>query len=102
MTLEETIVAVWRQILLEGAAAAEVEGVKCPTQCTSTNRLWQVDFAFAGRRLRGIEQNPNTKSRWAAMARSGKRVMQFLEGGRHVAAVVNGKAIFYGKGKAAK
>ena len=43
-----------------------------------------------GRELRGLEQNPETKSRWAKMAREGKKVMQFLEGGRYVAVVVDG------------
>ena len=36
-------------------------------------------------------QNPDTKSKWAAMARQGKKVMQFLEGGKYVAAVVDGR-----------
>ena len=75
MTLEETLVSVWQQILVERAGAAEIDGVKHPALRTSTNRLWQVDFNFEGRPLRGVEQNPNTKSRWAQLARSGKRVM---------------------------
>ena len=39
--------------------------------------------------FRGLEQNPDTKSRWAKMAPEGKKVMQFLEGGRYVAVVVD-------------
>jgi len=50
-----------------------------------------VDFVFEGENSRGLEQNPDTKSRWAQMARSGKKVMQFLSGGRYVANVVDGK-----------
>jgi hypothetical protein len=46
--------------------------------------------------IRGLEQNPETKSRWAQMARSGKKVMQFLSEGRYVANVVDGKMTFYG------
>ncbi|MGA7913767.1 MAG: hypothetical protein WCA00_00925 [Candidatus Acidiferrales bacterium] len=102
MTLEETLVSVWRQILLDRAAAAEIAGVKYPATRTATNRLWQVDFNFEGHPLRGIEQNPKTKSRWAQLARSGKRVMQFLDGGRYLAVVVNGKVTLYGKPKTAK
>jgi hypothetical protein len=45
----------------------------------------------------GIEQNPKTKSRWAAMARSDKQVMQFIQDGRYVAVVVDGKVGFYSK-----
>ena len=39
---------------------------------------------FEGNGIRGLEQNPATKSRWAQIARSGKKVMQFLENGRYV------------------
>ena len=39
-----------------------------------------------GRRVE--EQNPETKSRWAQMAREGKRVMYFLSEGRYIANVV--------------
>jgi len=46
--------------------------------------------------LRGLGQNPDTKSKWAAMAREGKKVMQFLDGGRYVAVVVDGKVKTYG------
>ena len=31
---------------------------------------------FDGNEIRGLEQNPETKSQWAQLARSGKRVMQ--------------------------
>lgn len=102
MTLEETLVSVWRQILVERAGTAEIDGVKYPAARTSTNRLWQVDFNFEGRPLRGIEQNPKTKSRWAQLARSGKRVMQFLDGGRYLAVVVDSKVTHFGKAKNAQ
>jgi hypothetical protein len=55
-----------------------------------------VDFIFDGNQIRGLEQNPDTKSRWAQMARSGEKVMQFLSEGRYVANVVDGKVTFYG------
>jgi len=48
-----------------------------------------------GRRVE--EQNPETKSRWAQMARERKRVRQFLSEGRYIANVVDGKAKIYGK-----
>jgi hypothetical protein len=48
-------------------------------------------------RLEGLEQNPQTKSRWAQMARSGKKVMQFLSEGRYAANVVDGKVTLYGR-----
>jgi hypothetical protein len=57
-----------------------------------------VDFVFNGNEIRGLEQNPDTKSRWAQMARSGKnkKVMQFLNEGRYVANVVDAKVTLYG------
>jgi hypothetical protein len=47
--------------------------------------------------IRGLEQNPDTKSRWAQLARAGKKVMQFLSEGRYVAVVVDGKVTLYGR-----
>jgi hypothetical protein len=52
--------------------------------------LREVDFVFDGNSIRGLEQNPEMKSRWAQMARSGMKVMQFLGGGRYVANVADG------------
>ncbi len=50
---------------------------------------------FEGTEIRGLEQNPQTKSPWAKLARSGKKVMQFLSEGRYVANVVDGKVTLY-------
>jgi hypothetical protein len=50
----------------------------------------------SGPEIRGLEQNPDTKSNWAQMARAGKKVMQFLSEGRYVANVVDGKVTFHG------
>jgi len=52
--------------------------------------------SFDGNEIRGLEQNPDTKSRWAQLARSGRRVMQFLSEGRYVANVVDGRVTLYG------
>jgi len=49
---------------------------------TPKRGLRQVDFVFDGNKIRGLEQNPDTRSEWAKLARSGKKVMQFLSGGR--------------------
>jgi hypothetical protein len=66
-----------------------------PILRTSKRKLRQIDFKFDGKEIRGLEQNPGTKSRWAAMAREGKRVMQFLVEGRYVAVVVDGDVRLY-------
>jgi hypothetical protein len=95
--LEEALAAVWRQALVENANLVELEGRRFPVLRTQRKRLRQVDFEFEGESLRGIEQNPETKSRWAQLARAGKKVMQFTSGGRYLANVVEGKVTIYRK-----
>jgi len=97
MKLSDALTSVWQQALVEDAKSVELERKMYPIKRTSRNRLRQVDFEFDGVELRGLEQNPETKSRWAQQAREGKKVMQFLSGGRYVANVVDGKATIYGK-----
>ena len=94
--LEEILVKVWRQTLVDGAKSVEIDGKKYPVKTTAKRRLKLVDSRFGDHELRGLEQNPDTKSKWAAMAREGKKVMQFLDGGRYVAVVVDGKVKTYG------
>jgi hypothetical protein len=77
-SLEETLISVWKQALVENATAVILEGGSYSVRRTSRSRLREVDFKFGGQRVRGLEQNPNTTSRWAELAREGKKVMQFL------------------------
>jgi hypothetical protein len=56
------------------------------------------DLTFNGLGLRGIEQNPETGSRWAQLAREGKKVMQFLRNGRYVVVAVDGLVFTYDSG----
>ena len=95
-SLEETLISVWRQALAENARSVTLEDRAFPGRRTSRSRLREVDFEFEGRQLRGLEQNPETASRWAQLARQGKKVMQFLKQRRYFAVVVDGKALFYG------
>jgi hypothetical protein len=95
-SLEDILVSVWRQVLIENSKAVLLDGRTFPVRQTSRSKLREVDFEFEGQTLRGLEQNPNTKSRWAQLARAGKKVMQFLSGGKYVAVVVDGKAQIYG------
>jgi len=98
LSFEETLIKVWRQALVKNADAVELGTKRYPVRKTPKRRLRQVDFVFNENEVRGLEQNPETKSRWAQMARSGKKVMQFLSEGRYVANVVDGKVNFYGRG----
>jgi hypothetical protein len=95
LSLEDALLTVYRQSLVENRKAVSLEEKSFPVRVTAKRKLRQEDFQYEGRELRGLEQNPETKSRWAAMARSGKRVMQFLEGRRYVAVVADGKVHFY-------
>ena len=100
MELEDVLISVWRQSLVDGASTVEIDGHSFPVLTTSRRRLRQIDFRWGDTRIRGLEQNPDTKSRWAALAREGKRVMQFLDGGRYIAVVVDGKVHTYKFGPA--
>src|SRR5271169_5802545 len=95
-SFEQTLVEVWRQTLVENANAVELGKERFPVRRTPKRGLRQVDFEFDGNEIRGLEQNPDTKSRWAQMARADKKVMQFLSEGRYVANVVDGKVTLYG------
>jgi hypothetical protein len=94
-SFDQTLIEVWRQALVENAKTVEIGNVRYPVRRTPKRRLRQVDFVFDGNEIRGLEQNPETKSRWAQLARSGKKVMQFVSGGRYVANVVDGKVTLY-------
>ena len=95
--LDEALLSVWRQALLERKKRIRLADDSYPVQHTSKSKLAQIDFEFAGQRVRGLEQNPATASRWAELARKGANVMQFLINGRYIAAVSDGKVTHFGK-----
>jgi hypothetical protein len=95
MTFEETLIEVWRQALVEKSDVVKLGAESHPVMTSKTKRLRQVAFVFDGKTIMGIEQNPKTKSRWALMARSGKKVMQFIQDRRYVGVVADGKVILY-------
>lgn len=94
-TLEDTLLTVHHQSLIENKKTVTLEDKSFPVRSTAKRKLKQIDFQVDGRELRGLEQNPETKSRWAKMARDGSKVMQFLERGKYVAVVADGKVHFY-------
>lgn len=95
MTLAETLVAVWQQALAEEKSTVIAAGESHRVEKTRAKKLRTVDFAFESHRLTGIEQNPQTKSRWAALARQGKRIMQFSCEGRYIGNVCEGRLVRY-------
>lgn len=96
-SFEETLIEVWRQALVHDAKTIELGTERYAVRRTSKSKLREVDFVSDGQEIRGLEQNPQTKSRWAAMAREGKKVMQFLIEGRFVANVADGKVTLYSR-----
>jgi hypothetical protein len=100
MTLGETLVLVWQQSLADGLEAVNLGNETYPVTVIRTKNLRSVYFSYGELRIVGIEQNPATSSRWAALAREGKRIMQFRCQGRYVANVCEGKLVQYPAWKA--
>jgi hypothetical protein len=95
MTLGDTLVEVWRQVLVDTRPRVELEGRRYRVGTTRAKGLRTVDFDYESLRLSGIEQNPDTSSNWAEQARQGKRVMQFTFERRYVGNVCEGKLVRY-------
>jgi hypothetical protein len=96
-SFEEIATAIWKQVLVQNESVVTVDRKRYPVMTSKAKKLRQVVFDFDGESFIGIEQNPKTKSRWAAMARAGKKVMQFLQAHKYVAVVADGKVTLYGK-----
>jgi hypothetical protein len=100
MTAGETLISVWQQALGEGRQDIELEGETYTVTVSKAKGLRMVEFNAGPCRIVGIEQNPKTESRWAELAREGKRIMQFRCKGRYVANVCEGKLLRYPAWKA--
>ena len=98
-TLENTLLSVWQQTMVDDATVVKLgEGVY-KVRRTSRRRLREVDFPYKDQMIRGLEQNPDTGSRFAKLARDGKKVMQFLIERRYIANVIDGKVLLYAPGR---
>ncbi len=95
MTLGETLIFVWQQSLADGQEEVELGRESYPVTVFRAKKLRSVEFSHGELRIIGIEQNPATSSRWAALAREGDRIMQFRCKGRYVANVCEGKLLRY-------
>lgn len=88
--LEEAFITVWRQALLDRAEVVLLHGQTYAVRRTAKRGLAQVDFQVDGLSFRALQQNPQTSSRWAQLARKGAKVMQFLSNRSYVGVVVDG------------
>src|SRR5512136_3471941 len=95
MTLGETLIEVWRQVLVEGKPRVELAGKSYPVTTTRAKKLRTVRFDCIPYHIDGIEQNPETGSRWALLAREGKRIMQFSLERRYIGNVSDGQLTRY-------
>ena len=95
VTLGETLIAVWKQSMVDGQDEVQLAGHRFPVGRTRAKGLRTVSFSFGDAVLEGIEQNPLTGSRWAKLAEQGQRIMQFRSRGRYVANVCEGKLLRY-------
>ncbi|MBZ5562780.1 MAG: hypothetical protein LAP13_10200 [Acidobacteriia bacterium] len=98
MDAEEIFRSVAQQVFA-GAEEVETPDGRVPVRRTPSKRLRRVEFFVEGNKVVGIEQNPQTASQWAKLAREGHQVMQFREGesGRYIAVVVDDKVTIYGR-----
>jgi hypothetical protein len=87
--IDNSFLSVWRQALVEQKKIVTVGNSTFAVWRTAKHRLAQIDFEVDGLEFRGLEQNSQTKSRWAKMAREGAKVMQFLQAGRYVGVVAD-------------
>jgi hypothetical protein len=95
MTLGETLTLVWQQALADGQEDVELGHESSPVTVFRAKKLQSVNFRYGDLRIIGIEQNPATSSRWAALAREGSRIMQYRCKGRYVANICEGKLLRY-------
>ncbi len=99
MTLRETLLSVWQQVLVDGKLEVGVDGVCYPVIVFRAKGLRSVEFQFVNLRIVGVEQNPAASSHWAELARQGNRIMQFRCKGSYVANVCEEKLVRYPKWK---
>ncbi len=95
MTLGETLIEVWQQVMVEGKTRVELADKSYPVTTTRAKKLRAARFDYESHRIDGIEQNPETGSRWALLAREGKRIMQFSFERRYIGNVSEGKLTRY-------
>ena len=65
MTLAETLVSVWQQILADGKDLVELGEETYYVTMFRAKRLRSVEFNYGPLHIVGIEQNPAMGSKWA-------------------------------------
>ena len=73
------LISVWKQTLVDGREERDQVSRAAHEQVS----LARLDFHFEGHKLRALKQNPENCLPLGSNARDGKKVMQFLQQGRH-------------------
>ena len=81
----------WNQVLVHDSKVVRLGSESFGVIRSKKKRFRQVYFVFDGMSIAGLDQNPETKSKWAKMAREGVKVMQFIHDQKYIAAVAAGK-----------
>ena len=95
MTLGEDLVGAWRQSMVEDRTDVQVGGQTFRVERTRRQGLRTIALSLQGVLIEGIEQNPETRSRWAKLAQEGQRIMQFRVRGRYIGNVCEGQLMRY-------
>jgi hypothetical protein len=75
VSFEEVLISVRGQALVDRAEKIKLNRRPFPVRRTPKKRFRQVDFDLDGEAVRGLEQNPETSSRWAKLARQRHKIM---------------------------
>ena len=84
-------------MLVENATAVELDGNRYPVRRPPKRGLRQVDFVFDAMKFADWSRTRTRDRNGRSWRGRGKKVMQFLSGGRYVAVVVDGKGKLYGR-----
>ena len=71
MRLEAALISAWQQMLVEASSKVELEGKEYPVTMSRAKRVRMTEFGIGPFHVAAIEQNPQTGSHWAALAREG-------------------------------
>ena len=95
--LSDVLLDVWSQVLVHDSKVVRIGSETFPVIRSKKKRFRQVYFVFDGMSITGLEQNPDTKSKWAKMAREGIKVMQFIRDRKYISVVAAGNVTLYSK-----
>jgi hypothetical protein len=69
--LSDVLLDVWSQVLVHDSKVVKLGSETFPVIRSKKKRFRQVYFLFGEMSITGLEQNPETKSNWAKIAREG-------------------------------